>query len=133
MAFGGFNSGLQAKILQQQIRGQLGIPPQGLGLSAPQATTRGPGGVLGAQLADQQAAQNTLREIAAETSFVNGQRGFTGAAPQNPYTQGRPAVGNYQQMGFMLQMLMKTMMAMTQLRSGFSTFAGGPAHQSPYR
>jgi len=59
MAFGGFNSGLSAAILQQQVRGQLGIPSQGLGFNAPQPSTRGPGGALGAQLADQQAAHQS--------------------------------------------------------------------------
>lgn len=139
VGFGGFNRANQAAILQQQIRQQLGIPAGGLGLSAPGAPgsstnnpSQGTGGVLGAQIADQQKAQQIMREIALEQQFVQARRN---QAPQTPPQSqvGRPQGPNtMMQMGFMLNMLMMTMMAFAQMGNGFATFMGGHAPYPQY-
>lgn len=132
VGFGGFNQANQALILQQQVRKQLGIPAEGLGLTSPNTPSGGASGALAAQVSDQQKAQQIMREIALEQQAVRTGRIQGAQAPQQSPIQGPQRPANMMQMGFMLNMLMMTMMAFAQMGNGFSTFMGGPPQYPQY-
>jgi hypothetical protein len=127
MAFGGFNSGNQALVIRAHVRGQLGIPQEGLGLgrSPNKVDTGNP--VLDAQLTDQSVAKSIFEEIGREVQAV---RGGNKPAPSRPASSHRSANTGFNgsslyQMHQMASYFATLLRAYESLMQGFMMFAGG--------